>query len=92
MPRKKTSLFKVRKPRVRLTTKGVRITKPSTRIGSKTGINISSKGVSFSSRGKLGTASTRRGRSTGLFSFLDGCGSILLVSILATVLLCVLIQ
>jgi hypothetical protein len=50
MPRKTRSLFKVRKPKVCLTTKGVRITRPSARIVGNSGVDICSKGVSFSSK------------------------------------------
>lgn len=53
----------IRKPRLSLTKKGLKLTKPSARIGGKTGINISSSGVSASHRTKHGTISTKRGCS-----------------------------
>lgn len=74
MARKKGRFVKVSKPKVSLTSKGVNVSKPSMRIGRKIGINISSKGISASLRSKLGTLSTRRGRSTGIFKLLEGSG------------------
>lgn len=67
MAREKSYFIKVRNPKVRLTSKGVRVGKPSMRIGRKIGINISCKGISASLRSMFGTLSTRRGRSTGIF-------------------------
>ena len=60
MPRK-SKLFSIRGPRLRVTSKGVKISKPTARIGRKAGINISSKGISASYRSKAGSISTRRG-------------------------------
>ena len=51
-------LISVRKPKLRLTPSGIRITKPSARIGRKVGLNVSSRGVSASARTKVGTVST----------------------------------
>ena len=68
MGKRKRKLIKVRKPKVKLTSKGIKVTKPSARIGGRAGFNISSKGVSASARTKAGTASSRKGRSTGLFA------------------------
>ena len=80
MPRKK-SLFKVTKPKMRLTSKGVKVTKPRARIGGKAGLNISSKGVSASVRTKAGTASTAKGRSR--FKFCPLFGVFMLLPFLA---------
>jgi len=63
MARRKKKLISIRKPKLRITSKGVKVTKPSARIGGKAGVNISSKGVSASVRTKHGTVSTRKGRS-----------------------------
>ena len=65
--RRKKRLVTIRKPKLRITLKGVKVTRPSARIGRKAGVNISSKGASASVRTKLGTASTRKGCS------LKGC-------------------
>jgi hypothetical protein len=51
-------LISVRKPKLRITPSGVRVTKPSARIGGKVGLNVSSRGVSASARTKMGTIST----------------------------------
>jgi hypothetical protein len=91
MGKRKSSLFKVTKPKVRITSKGVRVTKPRARIGGKSGVNISSKGVSFSTRTKVGTVSSRKGRSTGLLALLDGCGVLIVLVILAIVIVLVAI-
>ncbi len=65
---RRKKLIKVRKPKVRITSKGVKLTRPTARIGGKAGINLSSSGMSASYRTKLGTISTgratrKRGRS-----------------------------
>jgi hypothetical protein len=70
--RRKKKLIKIRKPKMRLTSKGIKVTRPSARIGGKAGVNISSKGVSASARTRRGTISTRKGRSTGLLGLLFG--------------------
>lgn len=69
MPRK-SSLFSFRKPKFRITSKGLKITPPSARIGGKTGINISKSGVSGSMRTKHGTFNTKRGCSFHLLALL----------------------
>jgi len=38
-------LLKIRKPKLRLTAKGPRLTRPSARIGGNVGLNVSSRGV-----------------------------------------------
>lgn len=68
-------LLKIKGPKIRFTSKGIKVSKPTARIGGKAGINFSTKGVSASVRTKAGTASTRRGVSFnffGLFSSLFG--------------------
>jgi hypothetical protein len=70
--KRKKKLIQIRKPKVRLTSKGIKVTKPTARAGDKAGINISSKGISASLRTKHGTVSTRRGCS------IAGCLSLLL--------------
>ena len=63
----------IRKPRLRITKKGLKVTKPSVRLGGKSGFNISSRGVSASLRTKAGSFNSKRGCSIPLF------GSILLI-------------
>ncbi|MCE5209618.1 MAG: hypothetical protein LLG42_15085 [Chloroflexi bacterium] len=82
----------VRKPKLRVTKNGVKVTSPTARIGGKAGINISKSGVSGSVRTPLGTISTgrasKRGHSTKKNS---GCfGMLLLVVILIAILLIIL--
>ena len=69
-------LISYRKPRLRVTPKGVRVTKPSARIGGKVGLNLSSRGISASARSKLGTINT--GKLTQ-GSRNSGCGLLLLL-------------
>lgn len=52
---------RVRKPRVYLDEDGVGVSPPSVRVGGKTGVNISSRGVSFSTGGKGWSFNSRRG-------------------------------
>lgn len=54
-------LFKFRGPKLRLTKKGFKLTKPSARIGGKVGVNLSSQGASGSVQTKAGTFNTKRG-------------------------------
>lgn len=62
MPRRrKKKLITTRSPRIRLTSKGVKLIKPSVRIGGKAGANLSSRGVSASLRTHAGSVSTSRG-------------------------------
>jgi hypothetical protein len=51
-------LFTFRKPKLKVTKKGIKVTSPSARIGGKSGINLSKTGVSASLRTPLGTANT----------------------------------
>ena len=66
MPRK-SSFFTMRKPRLRISPTGIRITKPSVRIGRQVGLNISSRGMSVSARTPMGTINSRSGCSCPLF-------------------------
>jgi hypothetical protein len=59
--RRKKKLVTIRRPKIRVTSKGVKVTRPTARIGRKAGVNISTKGVSASVRTKHGTVSTRKG-------------------------------
>ncbi len=56
-------LLSIRRPRIRITSKGVRITSPSVRIGGSVGANLSRRGVSGSVRTKAGSFNTRTGAS-----------------------------
>jgi len=79
--KRKSKLITVRKPRVRITSKGIKVTRPTARIGKEVGVNVSSKGVSASARTKRGTVSTRKGCS------LKGC-PLSMIGLLGTI--CVL--
>lgn len=68
MAKRKKKLLKVQGPKLRLTSKGLKVDKPRARIGGKAGINLSSKGVSGSYRGDRVTVNTKRGVTT------KGCG------------------
>jgi len=65
--KRQKKLVTIRKPKVRITSKGVKVTRPTARVGREVGVNVSSEGVSASVRTKHGTASTRKGCS------LKGC-------------------
>jgi hypothetical protein len=57
----------VRKPRVTLNSRGLHISPPSARVGSKKrGFNISKSGVSYSIETPFGVLNTRRGCSRTL--------------------------
>lgn len=76
-------LVHIRKPRLRVSPSGVRLTKPTARIGRKAGLNISSRGVSASVRTKAGTFSTRGGftsRSSRRRARRKGCGTVILAA------------
>ncbi len=66
-------LFSIRRPSLRLTKRGVRVTKPSARIGGAFGVNISSRGVH---------ASVRRPRRKK-----SGCSLVILVFMITASLL-----
>lgn len=88
MSEKKKRWFHFRRPELRIGTQGVRIAKPSVRIGDKVGVNISSRGISGSIRTKFGSFNTRRGCTLNIFKLL-GCSALplflLLLTILATI-------
>jgi len=84
MARRKGRGFSIWKPRVRITSKGVKIIPPRARIGGQVGVNISKSGVGASVRTRHGTVSTKRGCTYPL-----GCifpFAWLLVGLLITVL------
>jgi hypothetical protein len=60
---RRRKLVRVRGPRLRVTPSGkVRMSKPSMRIGGRrTGVNLSSRGVSVSTRGRGWSYNSRRG-------------------------------
>lgn len=62
MPRRK-GLFHITGPRLRVTSKGLKVTAPRARIGGRVGFNISRSGVSGSVRTGIGTFNTKRGLS-----------------------------
>ncbi len=70
-------LFTVRKPKLRLTKRGGRITRPSARIGGTFGVNISSRGVHASvhrprrSRSGCGLTTLLLLLTASLFGFLS---------------------
>jgi len=68
MPRRK--LFSIRKPRLTVSSRGVRVQGPAVRIGGRSGVNISKKGMSYSLRTRAGTYNSRRGCSRPLFLLL----------------------
>lgn len=63
-------LFSIRKPRLRITGKGIKVQAPTLRIGRKAGINLSKTGVSASLRTKAGSVSTKKGCSLPFFGLL----------------------
>lgn len=68
--------MRIRKPRVRISSKGVRVTNVGARIGThRAGINVSRRGISSSLSGKGWSYNTRRGFSLNPFA----CCSVLAV-------------
>ncbi len=65
----KKKLFHIRKPRLLITKKGVKIAKPTARLGGKVGVNLSRDGASASVRTKAGSLSTRKGCRLRLWPF-----------------------
>jgi len=64
-------LIRFRPPRIRISAKGVKIVKPSARVGGKNvGVNVSSKGVSTSAGVRGATYNTRRGCLLSPFTWL----------------------
>lgn len=61
------TLMAKRRKRKLVSFRGPRLGFPSFRIGGRTGVNVSRKGISVSTRTKFGTISSRKGKSTGLF-------------------------
>jgi hypothetical protein len=59
---KKPSLIRIRKPQIRINTKGIRLTKPTVSIGTKSDhINLSAQGPSVTVGVPGATVNTRRG-------------------------------
>ena len=59
---KKTSLIHIRKPQIRVTSKGLRLTKPTISVGTKSDhLNLSAKGPSVTVGVPGATLNTRRG-------------------------------
>lgn len=71
--------MKITRPKLRITSKGIKIQAPRARIGNKTGLNISKSGVSGSVRTKFGTYNTRKGCSLLLVLF-TGLGALALLA------------
>ena len=80
MGRRRRKLVSIRKPRVRLTPKGLRVTRPTARIGRAVGVNISSRGIRPSIR-----TGRRRASNSGCGRRL-GCGSSVLVVVAVLIL------
>lgn len=65
--------FSVRSPRIRLTSRGIRVTRPSVSIGGKGArINISSRGISEAVSTSSVSYNTRRGLMVNVFAWLFG--------------------
>lgn len=88
--RKKLVPVSVRKPKLRVTSKGVKLSKPSARIGGKSGINISSKGISASTRTPIGTFNSRTGFHLKR-SRKKGCGLVVLALIITLALIFIIL-
>ena len=67
--------MKIARPRLRITSKGLKVQAPRVRIGDKAGLNISKSGVSGSVRTKFGTYNTRKGCSL-LLVLITGLGAL----------------
>lgn len=69
------------KPKLKISSKGVKLQAPRVRLGKKVGLNISKSGVSGSIRTKAGTLNTKRGCSAVLpcLPILLLAGSMLLI-------------
>ena len=67
---KKNKLLHFRLPKLRFSTRGVKLQRPTMRVGGKAGMNVSSQGVSGSVRAKGVSVSTKRGCLFSPLSFL----------------------
>lgn len=81
MGKRRRKLIKVTGPKLRLTSKGVKLRAPRARVGGKVGLNISKSGMSGSVRTGLGSYNTKRGCTTKLLP----CLSLVLVLALVPV-------
>jgi hypothetical protein len=74
------SLFKIRKARLRITSRGISVTPPSVRVGdSDSYVNIGSRGVSYTKRTRFGSFNTRNGCSMpiGVFIVVVACAGVM---------------
>lgn len=85
MAKRKTKLVSIRKPRLKVSSKGLKVQAPSARVGGKAGLNLSKSGVSGSVRTKAGTYNTKSGCSSGcMFAALTfGLGVVGVLSLIA---------
>lgn len=72
----------IRRPQLRITSKGIRISRPHVRIGGKAGLNVSSQGISASVRGKGGSLSTRKGCRWNVLRWLGLVLGLLVIGVL----------
>lgn len=85
-------LIKVRKPKLRVTKKGIKVSAPSARIGGKAGLNISKRGVSASARTPLGTVNSGKiGSSKKVNKKNTGCLRVLTLALLLLLLIFILV-
>jgi len=82
-------LLKIRKPKLRVTKKGIKVSSPSARIGGKAGVNISKRGISASVRTPIGTANSGKLGSSKKAN--KSCLGMLLLTLLLLVLIFILI-
>ncbi len=85
-------LIKVRKPKLKVTKKGVKVSAPSARIGGKAGLNISKTGVSASVRTPIGTVNTGKlGSSKKAGKKNKGCFGVLTLALFMLVIILILV-
>lgn len=85
-------LIRFRKPKLRVTKKGLKVSSPSARIGGKAGLNISKTGVSASVRTPLGTANSGKvGSSKKTNKKNKGCFGVLTLTLLLLIIFFVLV-
>lgn len=78
MAKRRKKLVKVIGPKLRITSKGLRVQAPRARIGGKAGFNVSKSGVSASVRTPIGTFNSKRGftpRNPRRRKARKGCGA-----------------
>jgi len=85
-------LLTIRKPKLRVTKKGIKVSSPSARIGGKAGVNISKRGVSASVRTPMGTVNSGKlGSSKRANKKNKSCFGVLMLTLLLSVLILILI-